>query len=112
MKKFGVLSLSGGMDSTSLLLNMLAAGMDVRCLSFNYGQKHKIELERVKENIKYLKTKGYDIEHNVVDLSILGKLYNSALTSDDIAVPEGHYAEDNMKATVVPNRNAIFSSIV
>lgn len=112
MKTFGILSISGGMDSTALLINMLEKNMDVRCLSFNYGQKHKVELERIKKNIEYLKSKGFNVEHNVVDISILGKLYNSALTTEGVAVPEGHYAEENMKATVVPNRNAIFSSMV
>jgi len=111
-KTFGVLSLSGGLDSTSLLLNMLEKGMEVKCLSFNYGQKHKIELERVQKNIQYLKSQGYDIEHNIIDISVLGKLYNSALTTDGIDVPEGHYAQENMKLTVVPNRNAIFSSMI
>lgn len=111
-KPIVILSLSGGMDSTSLLIHFLAKGFEVKALSFNYGQKHKIELVKVQENLKYLKEKGYEIEHNIIDLSILGKLYNSALTSSDIAVPEGHYAEENMKATVVPNRNAIFSSII
>jgi 7-cyano-7-deazaguanine synthase len=112
MKTLAILSLSGGMDSTSLLLNLIKQGYEVHTLSFNYGQKHKIELERAKANIEYLATKGIIIPHTVIDLSILGKLYNSALTSDHIAMPEGHYADENMKATVVPNRNAIFSSIV
>lgn len=111
-KTICVVSLSGGMDSTSLLLKLINDGYEVHALSFNYGQKHKIELERAKDNIAYLKTKGFDIPHTIIDLSILGKLFNSALTSDHIAMPEGHYADANMKATVVPNRNAIFSSII
>jgi len=110
--KVGVISLSGGMDSTSLLLHLLARGDRPYAISFNYGQKHAVELERVKKNIEYLKTRGYDIPHTIIDLSILGKLYNSALTNPDWEIPEGHYAEENMKATVVPNRNAIFSAIV
>lgn len=110
--KVGVISLSGGMDSTSLLLHLLAEGAMPYAVSFNYGQKHSVELERVKKNIEYLATKGINIPHTVIDLSILGKLYNSALTNPNWEVPEGHYAEENMKATVVPNRNAIFSSIV
>jgi len=111
-RKVGVLSLSGGMDSTSLLLHLLAEGAHPYAVSFDYGQKHNIELERVKKNIEYLASKGYMIPHTVVDISILGKLYNSALTNPNVEVPEGHYAEENMKSTVVPNRNAIFSSMV
>lgn len=112
MKKIAVLSLSGGMDSTALMLHLIKEGYDVRTLSFDYGQKHKREIDCVKDNIAYLKLNGINVEHNVVDLSILGKLFNSALTSADIEVPTGHYAQDNMKKTVVPNRNAIFSAIV
>lgn len=112
MRKKAVLSVSGGMDSTGLLLNLLSKDFDVSVLSFNYGQKHKVELERLKSNILYLKTKNIIVEHTIMDLSDVMSKFNSALTSSDIEVPEGHYAQDNMKLTVVPNRNAIFSSIV
>lgn len=110
--KVGVVSLSGGMDSTALLIHLLANGAHPYAVSFDYGQKHKVELERVKKNIEYLASQGYNISHTIVDISTLGSLFNSALTNPNIAVPEGHYAEENMKATVVPNRNAIFSSMV
>lgn len=107
-----VLSISGGMDSTGLLLKLLKEKRKVYALSFYYGQKHSIELERLKANIKYLKEKGFEIEYNITDLSSVMRLYHSALTCKDYEVPEGHYADDNMKQTVVPNRNAIFSSLV
>lgn len=110
MKK-SVISLSGGMDSTSLLLNLLKNDYEVYALSFNYGQRHKVELERLQNNINYLKEQGYKVEYNVIDVSILGKLYNSSLTGQS-EIPEGHYNDENMKSTVVPNRNAIFSSII
>ena len=106
-----VISLSGGMDSTALLLNGLERGFKVYALSFNYGQRHIVELDRVKKNIEYLNSKGFKVKHTIIDISILGKLFNSALTSNNIEIPEGHYANENMKTTVVPNRNAIFSSI-
>ena len=112
MKKLAVLSLSGGMDSTCLLIRLLIEGFDVHCISFNYGQKHKVELERATENIKFLQHKNFKVTHKIVDLSSIMGLFHSALTSNSIIVPEGHYEEDNMKATVVPNRNAIFSSII
>lgn len=111
-KKVGVIACSGGMDSTALLIHLLANGAHPYAVSFNYGQKHKVELDRVKRNIEYLASLGYNIPHTVVDISTLGALFNSALTNPNVAVPEGHYAEENMKATVVPNRNAIFSSMV
>ena len=49
-----VMALSGGMDSTSLLLHMLARGSEVTCISYDYGQKHVIELDRASANIDYL----------------------------------------------------------
>jgi 7-cyano-7-deazaguanine synthase len=120
MNKQAVLSLSGGMDSSTLLLHLLADGYEVTCLSFDYGQKHNVELQRAKELVKYLNAHSrYEdeqyyakVKHQVITLKGLDKLLNSALVKGGDDVPEGHYAEDNMKATVVPNRNKIFSSII
>ena len=111
MKKQAVLSLSGGMDSSTLLLHLLSKEYEVTALSFDYGQKHNIELERAQELIDYLGEKGHDVTYQVIKLDGLVSLLNSALVTGGDEVPEGHYAEDNMKATVVPNRNKIFSSI-
>jgi 7-cyano-7-deazaguanine synthase len=111
MKK-AVLSLSGGMDSSSLLLHLLANGYEVTALGFNYGQKHKIELERATELVKYLKTKNLPVTHQIIKLDGLSQLLNSALVEGGQDVPEGHYEQDNMKETVVPNRNKIFSSLI
>lgn len=99
------------MDSTSLLLRLLAAGNTVSALSFDYGQKHKIELNRLAANIDYLERSGHRLDWTTLDLSQLGELYHSALTNQHWDVPQGHYEQDNMKQTVVPNRNAIFASI-
>jgi len=125
MKKQAVLSLSGGMDSSTLLLHLLAEGYEVTALSFDYGQKHSVELERAKGLVSYLnrkvdmdilnpnKTHKYSpVNYQVIKLDGLSKLLNSALVTGGDEVPEGHYAEENMKATVVPNRNKIFSSII
>ncbi len=111
-KKIAVLSFSSGMDSTSLLMSLLAKGHEVKCMSFDYGQRHKLELERGTELVEYLKTKGYNIERTIVDLSILGKLYNSGLIGENAEAIVGHYSLESQKGTVVPNRNAIFASIV
>ena len=110
--KQAVLSLSGGMDSSTLLLHLLANGYEVTALSFDYGQKHKVELIRAKELVKYLNNQGYNIKHQVIKIDGLSKLLNSTLVEGGADVPEGHYAEENMKDTVVPNRNKIFSSII
>ena len=106
-----VVCLSGGMDSTSLLLHLLAEGRKVYGISFDYGQKHKIELTRLKKNLAYFRQHGLEVESHVLDLTKLGSLFHSALTDADWQIPTGHYEQENMKQTVVPNRNAIFSSI-
>jgi 7-cyano-7-deazaguanine synthase len=107
-----VIALSGGMDSTALLMRLLADGYKVSCLSYEYGQKHNIELERATKNILYLCQNGYQIEHRIVNLESAMGIFHSALIKGGEAIPEGHYEEQQMKATVVPNRNAIFSSIL
>jgi len=113
--KQAVLSLSGGMDSSTLLLHLLANDYKVTALSFDYGQKHRVELERAQQLVDYINSsdayQGHNINYQVIKLDGLTSLLNSALVDGGDEVPEGHYEEDNMKATVVPNRNKIFSSI-
>jgi 7-cyano-7-deazaguanine synthase len=109
--KTAVICLSGGMDSTSLLMHLLVRGYHVFGMSFDYGQKHRLELERLAQNLIYLHQHGLEVAHETVDISVLGRLYHSALTDTAWQIPEGHYEETTMKATVVPNRNAIFSAM-
>ena len=102
-----VLVFSGGMDSTVLLYHLLAQGADVSALSVDYGQKHKIELERAKEMAADL-----DVDHRIVDLRSITQLFaGSSLTDQDCSIPHGHYEEETMKSTVVPNRNMILLSL-
>jgi len=129
MAKNVVISLSGGMDSSTLLLRCLSEYDNVTAISFDYGQKHKVELERAQSLVNYLNDNplrvyphdhgknGFSeryskIKYQVIKLDGLVNLLNSALTEGGADVPEGHYEEDNMKATVVPNRNKIFASLV
>ena len=112
MSKRAVMALSGGMDSTSLLLRLLREGYTVTSITYLYGQKHSIEVVRATENIRRLQSNGLKVEHKIIDLSSAMNSFHSALTDDDFDIPEGHYEEDQMKQTVVPNRNAIFSSIL
>lgn len=112
--KIPVLSLSGGMDSSALLLHVIAgfAEEPVYAVSFNYGQRHSLELERLDKNLELLRSKGFKIHHTLIDLQGIGNLFYSSLTTAGWNPPEGHYAEESMKETVVPNRNAIFSSVI
>lgn len=110
--KHVVLALSGGMDSTCLLMHYLADGYDATCISYIYGQKHSIEIDKAKATIELCRNNQHTIHHHIVDLSPAMKLFDSALTSDEQEIPTGHYEEDQMKLTVVPNRNAIFASIL
>ena len=124
-----VLSLSGGLDSSTLLLRCLKEYKSVTAISFDYGQKHRVELERAQSLVDYLNanpTRAYaheelpngfietysKITYRQIQLNGLADLLNSALVTGGTEVPEGHYAEENMKATVVPNRNKIFASII
>ena len=111
-RKVAVMAFSGGMDSTALLMRLLADGYDVFAISYNYGQKHLIELQRALSNLSYLSQNGYHINHQIIDLTSAMSSFHSALTDESIEVPEGHYEEQQMKQTVVPNRNAIFASIL
>ena len=121
MRKQAVLSLSGGMDSSTLLLHLLANDYDVTALSFDYGQKHRVELERAQSLVAYVNEKNCgcggkaiygNVKHQVIKLDGLSQLLNSALVEGGNEVPEGHYEQDNMKDTVVPNRNKIFASLI
>ena len=97
---------SGGMDSVTLAYLLASQGHDLHLLSFDYGQRHVKELE-------YARRCAADLgaEHTVIDLSTLTPLLRGSALTDDIDVPEGHYAAPNMRLTVVPNRNAIMLAI-
>ena len=73
MNKLATISFSGGMDSTSLLLHLINNRYTVYALSFNYGQKHIIELEKAKENIKYLLSKNIPVNHKIVNIILIQK---------------------------------------
>ncbi len=97
---------SGGLDSVTLAYKCAAAGELAGLVSFDYGQRHKCELEYAARAAKALGTR-----HDVVDISAIGALLSGSALTDDVDVPDGHYAQDSMKITVVPNRNAIMLTI-
>ena len=113
MNKEAVLSISGGLDSTSLLIHLLDKGYDkIHAISFYYGQKNELELKKLELNLKYLKSYKIDINHTYMNLSSFMSKFNSSLTSKGIYVPTGKTDESKMKSNFVPNRNAIFSSLI
>lgn len=103
-----VVILSGGMDSATLLYDIVDRGYEVEALSFNYGQRHYKELVSAIRLCHEL-----NIRHKIADVSMVGKqlLGGSSQTSDNISVPHGHYEAENMKLTVVPNRNMVMISL-
>lgn len=103
----GVAIVSGGMDSVTLAHMLADMGDELHLVSFNYGQRHVKELAFANQCAADL---GFQI--SIVDLSTITPLLKgSALTDSTIEVPHGHYAEDSMRLTVVPNRNAIMLAI-
>lgn len=116
--KQAVLSLSGGMDSSTLLLHLLANDYQVTCLSFDYGQKHRVELERATELVKYINQRCSEklrtcVQHKIIQINGLKELLVSGLVDNNsMELKKGHYAHENALTTVVPNRNAIMASIV
>jgi len=97
---------SGGMDSFTVLNRALKDGKEVFALSFDYGQRHVKELECASNVCTSL-----NIKHKVIDISSINQLLAGSSLTDDIDIPEGHYEADNMKSTIVPNRNMILLSL-
>lgn len=102
-----VVLLSGGMDSSTLLYFAKASGFEPLALAVNYGQRHSVELLSA---VQVAASAGVPIQ--VADLSrITPILGGSSQTDESIPVPEGHYTDPSMKATVVPNRNMLMLSL-
>ena len=109
--KHAMVSYSGGMDSTCILLYLLSNGYGVRAVSFDYGQNHAVELKRAKANVKYLEKLGLPITFEVINLRDAFCDSQSSLVKHTHS-PEGHYQDEMMKETVVENRNVIFSAVL
>jgi 7-cyano-7-deazaguanine synthase len=100
---------SGGLDSTTMAYQLRAQGYSLSAISFDYGQRHRKELAFAEQMAADL-----DAPWTLIDLHAAGLtnvLTGSALTDDTVGVPDGHYADESMRITVVPNRNAIMLSI-
>jgi 7-cyano-7-deazaguanine synthase len=97
---------SGGMDSVGLAYYLKREGHDLHLVSVDYGQRHRKEL-----GFAALAAHRLGARHSIIDLSSITTLIASSSLTGDIAVPDGHYAEETMKATVVPNRNMMMLSV-
>jgi len=97
---------SGGMDSFTLLHRALHQGFEVYALTFDYGQKHVREIAAASHVCQAL-----NVPHKVIDIRAMAEVMAGSALTGGGDVPEGHYAEDSMKATVVPNRNMILVSL-
>ncbi|AWY00863.1 7-cyano-7-deazaguanine synthase QueC [Marinomonas primoryensis] len=97
---------SGGMDSFTVLNTAIQNGLDVYALSFDYGQKHSKELEVAAQVCRTL-----GVSHKVVDITAINSLMANSSLTGDTKIPEGHYEDDSMKSTVVPNRNMVLLSM-
>jgi len=101
-----VVIVSGGMDSVTLAHDLHSQGFDLHLLSFDYGQRHSRELDSAQWQAAFL-----GANHTIINIAGIRPILKGSALTDDVAVPHGHYAEETMRATVVPNRNAIMLSI-
>lgn len=97
---------SGGFDSVTLAYRLAEERALGTLLTFDYGQRHRKEIDAARQCAEQLA-----VSHQVTDISHIGRQLSGSALTDDIAVPHGHYSEENMQLTVVPNRNAIMLSI-
>ncbi len=99
---------SGGMDSSTMVYQLLDQGHEVKAIGFDYGQRHRVELDAARAIAAEAK-----VPYETIDLSSLAPVIagQSSQVNPDVEVPDGHYTEESMKATVVPNRNMIMLAI-
>ena len=101
-----VVIFSGGMDSFTLLHRARREGYEVSAVTFNYGQRHAKEVDYAIKVCEQLR-----VAHKAVDITAINQLLEGSSLTSEIEIPAGHYADESMKSTVVPNRNMIFLSL-
>jgi 7-cyano-7-deazaguanine synthase len=106
MTEKAVVIYSGGMDSFTVLNKAVFEGLEVYALTFDYGQKHVKEVDFARNVCSAM-----GITHKIIDITAINELISGSSLTSNIEVPEGHYADENMKSTVVPNRNMILLSL-
>ncbi|WDH34354.1 7-cyano-7-deazaguanine synthase QueC [Pseudomonas chlororaphis] len=107
MKKKAVVVFSGGQDSTTCLIQALPLYDEVHCITFDYGQRHRAEIEVAQQLAKQL---GATV-HKVLDASLLNELAISSLTRDNIPVPTVNSSGESLPSTFVPGRNILFLTL-
>lgn len=106
---YGTAVVSGGLDSVTMLYYLIDVGFKPDVVSFNYGQRHRKELEFARAAAERLKLRWTEID--LGDFGFALAESGSSLVDPNVDVPEGHYAHETMKKTVVPNRNMIMASM-
>lgn len=107
MSKKAVIVFSGGQDSTTCLIHALPHYDEVHCITFDYGQRHRAEIEVAQQLSKQLGA----VVHKTLDASLLNELAISSLTRDNIAVPTVNSAGESLPSTFVPGRNILFLTL-
>ncbi len=97
---------SGGLDSVTLSHKIVIEKTLIHLVSFDYGQRHRKELDYARRCATRL-----GITHDIIDITDIGRRLTGSALTDGTAVPDGHYAEETMRSTIVPNRNAIMLTI-
>jgi 7-cyano-7-deazaguanine synthase len=97
---------SGGLDSVTLSHKIAIEKTLIHLVSFDYGQRHRKELEYAHRCATRL-----GVSHEIIDITDIGRRLTGSALTDDMEVPEGHYAEETVRSTIVPNRNAIMLTV-
>jgi 7-cyano-7-deazaguanine synthase len=106
-----VLLFSGGLDSTTLLWWLLDQKYEVECLSVGYGQRHGRELDSARAVVGRATADGHPVTLSVFEFPQFARLVPTSALTLGADVPHGHYENETMKATVVPNRNMVLLAL-
>lgn len=107
MRKKAVIVFSGGQDSTTCLIHALPMYDEIHCITFDYGQRHRAEIDVARRLAKELGVTA----HSVLDVRVLNDLTISSLTRDNIPVPSANSSGNDLPNTFVPGRNILFLTL-
>ncbi|MGN8121981.1 7-cyano-7-deazaguanine synthase QueC [Pseudomonas sp. 22082] len=107
MRKKAVIVFSGGQDSTTCLIHALPRYDEIHCITFDYGQRHRAEIDVARRLAKELGVTA----HSVLDVKVLNDLTVSSLTRANIPVPSANSSGNDLPNTFVPGRNILFLTL-